>query len=242
MSNEYRTLVLCLPWSRHRWIPRTKASDVELWCFLWHASEQTVDQTIETPVIWDAIAPIMTSLWCSTGLSKLEILAQGFLFFLAGYDTVSDALALLLYCLAIYPDIQERAQEEVDAAFGEKVGQRTRTLQWGLHICVIKSPTTPLFFQKLLKLIRKYQSPELLAFSEGNPTTTSGFPSQRAIHDRGFPWHDGIMWWRFSGGPEGIGIQIWWPHYFSLTILTSKIKKKKICSSGVRFEFTLSAS
>ena len=27
----------------HRWIALTKASDVELWCFLWSASEQTVE-------------------------------------------------------------------------------------------------------------------------------------------------------------------------------------------------------
>ena len=27
----------------HRWIPLTKASDVELWCFLWSAPEQTVE-------------------------------------------------------------------------------------------------------------------------------------------------------------------------------------------------------
>ena len=40
----------------HRWIPLTKASDAELWCFLWSALEQT------TPVVWDAIALIMTSL------------------------------------------------------------------------------------------------------------------------------------------------------------------------------------
>ena len=47
----------------HRWIPLTKkASDAELWCFLWSAPEQTVEKTIETPVIWDAIALIMTSL------------------------------------------------------------------------------------------------------------------------------------------------------------------------------------
>ena len=38
----------------HRWIPLTKVSDAELWCFLWSAPEQTVEQTIETPVIWDA--------------------------------------------------------------------------------------------------------------------------------------------------------------------------------------------
>ena len=46
----------------HRWIPITKANDAELWCFLWSAPEQTVEQTIETLVIWDAIALIMMSL------------------------------------------------------------------------------------------------------------------------------------------------------------------------------------
>ena len=45
-----------------RWIPLTKAIGTELWCFLWSAPEQTVDQTIDTPVIWDTIVLIMTSL------------------------------------------------------------------------------------------------------------------------------------------------------------------------------------
>ena len=43
----------------HRWIPLTKASDADLRCFLW--SEQTVEQTIETMLIWDAMVLIMTS-------------------------------------------------------------------------------------------------------------------------------------------------------------------------------------
>ena len=42
----------------HRRIPLTKASDAELWCFLWSSPEQTV--------IWDAIVHIMTSLLCDT--------------------------------------------------------------------------------------------------------------------------------------------------------------------------------
>ena len=46
----------------YRWLPLTEASDMEHWYFLWPAPEQTVAQTIETPVIWDAIALIMTSL------------------------------------------------------------------------------------------------------------------------------------------------------------------------------------
>ena len=46
----------------HRWIPLTKSSDADLWCFLWSAPEQTVEQTIETPMIWDTIALTMVSL------------------------------------------------------------------------------------------------------------------------------------------------------------------------------------
>ena len=45
-----------------RWIPLTKASDTELWCFLWSAPVQTGEQAMETPVIWDTIVLIMTSL------------------------------------------------------------------------------------------------------------------------------------------------------------------------------------
>ena len=45
----------------------TKASDAELLYFLWIAPEQTVEQTLGTPVIWDAIALIMTSMqWLSS--------------------------------------------------------------------------------------------------------------------------------------------------------------------------------
>ena len=38
--------------THHREIPLTKASDAELWYFLWSAPEQTVEQTIVTPVIY----------------------------------------------------------------------------------------------------------------------------------------------------------------------------------------------
>ena len=47
----------------HRWIPLTKTSNAELWCFLWCAPEQKAEQTVQVLVIWDAMALIMTSLW-----------------------------------------------------------------------------------------------------------------------------------------------------------------------------------
>ena len=42
--------------------PITKASDGELWCFVWSTPKHTVEQTIEAPVIWDTTALIMKSL------------------------------------------------------------------------------------------------------------------------------------------------------------------------------------
>ena len=45
-SNGYNFRVsgpLCGKFTGHRWIPITKASDAELWCFLWSAPEQTVE-------------------------------------------------------------------------------------------------------------------------------------------------------------------------------------------------------
>ena len=53
---------LCREFTSHRWIPLTKGSDAELWCFLWSAPEQIVKKTMEMLVIWNAIALILMSL------------------------------------------------------------------------------------------------------------------------------------------------------------------------------------
>ena len=46
----------------HLWIPLAKASNAEVWCFLWCAPEQTAEQTVDMLVILDALVLIMTSL------------------------------------------------------------------------------------------------------------------------------------------------------------------------------------
>ena len=56
------TGLLCGEFTGHRWIPHPKASDAEFWCFLWSPPEPTENQTMDTPMIWEAIALIMTSL------------------------------------------------------------------------------------------------------------------------------------------------------------------------------------
>ena len=51
---------LCGEFTVHRWIPLTKASDAELWCFLWYAPEYTVEKkTIVRLMICHVIALIM---------------------------------------------------------------------------------------------------------------------------------------------------------------------------------------
>ena len=59
-----------------RWIPLTKTSDGKLWYDL-SAPEQAVEWTIETPVIWDAMALIMTSLHGMLGGKQLGVVPWG---------------------------------------------------------------------------------------------------------------------------------------------------------------------
>ena len=62
-GNTFRvTGILCGEFSGHRWIHRTKASDAELWCFLLSTPEPTLEQAMETQLIREAIALIMTFL------------------------------------------------------------------------------------------------------------------------------------------------------------------------------------
>ena len=68
---------LCEESTGHRWIPVTKASDAELWCFLWSPPEQTAEQTIEMSVMWDAITFIMTSLLVPFHKSQDTLLHPG---------------------------------------------------------------------------------------------------------------------------------------------------------------------
>ena len=54
-------------------------------------------------------------------LTKSETLAQVFLLFVAGYETTSSGLSLLLNCLALHPECQKKVQEEIDRVVSDKV-------------------------------------------------------------------------------------------------------------------------
>uniref|UniRef100_A0A0N4Z4L9 Cytochrome P450 n=1 Tax=Parastrongyloides trichosuri TaxID=131310 RepID=A0A0N4Z4L9_PARTI len=54
------------------------------------------------------------------GMSKCEILAQGFLFLLAGYETTSNTLHFLLFMLAHHQEYQDKCREEIINALDGK--------------------------------------------------------------------------------------------------------------------------
>jgi cytochrome P450 family 9 len=56
-------------------------------------------------------------------LTDDDIVAQALLFFFAGFDTVSTASCFMALELAIYPDVQKKLQDEIDAVNQEHNGK-----------------------------------------------------------------------------------------------------------------------
>ena len=54
-------------------------------------------------------------------LTDKEIVAQSMMFMLAGYETTSNALSFITYCLAVNPEKQEKLLQEVDDKFDDGV-------------------------------------------------------------------------------------------------------------------------
>ncbi|XP_040836340.1 cytochrome P450 3A6-like isoform X1 [Ochotona curzoniae] len=53
-------------------------------------------------------------------LTDTELVAQSIAFLSAGYETTSNTLSLIMYILATHSDVQQKLQQEVDAAFSNK--------------------------------------------------------------------------------------------------------------------------
>ncbi|XP_040189886.1 cytochrome P450 3A24 isoform X3 [Rana temporaria] len=53
-------------------------------------------------------------------LTDTEIMAQGLIFIMAGYDTTSNTLMFMAYLLATHPDVQTKLQEEIETHLPNK--------------------------------------------------------------------------------------------------------------------------
>ncbi|XP_064613083.1 cytochrome P450 3A29-like [Liolophura sinensis] len=54
------------------------------------------------------------------GLTEAEIMAQSFIFLVAGYATTAGTMSLLAYNLALHPECQGQVIEEIDSEIGEE--------------------------------------------------------------------------------------------------------------------------
>ena len=73
--------------------------DAELWYFHSSAPEPRVGQTMETPVIWDTIVPIMTSQWCHICIiNKSPYFEINVSQHQQGSSNMADECYLPLYC------------------------------------------------------------------------------------------------------------------------------------------------
>lgn len=58
-------------------------------------------------------------------LSMKELIAQCFIFFVAGYDTTSTVLSFALYEIARHPEVQEKLREEIHTVLSDNEGELT---------------------------------------------------------------------------------------------------------------------
>ena len=66
-----------------------------------------------------------TTIFFLQGLTKDEIVAQGVLFFIAGYESTASSITFLLYNLALNPEIQQKLYDEIeDVVASSEVGFR----------------------------------------------------------------------------------------------------------------------
>lgn len=77
---------------------------------------------------WDDFLQLMVEARKEDGHSKMRlsddlIMAQCFLFFFAGFDTVANLLSLSAYVLAAFPSIQEKLRDSVERAIAANGGE-----------------------------------------------------------------------------------------------------------------------
>ena len=87
-GNIFRvTGLLCGEFTGHRWIPRTKASDAELWCFLWSALDKRLNKKrhrwfeTQSRSLWRHCNVYLKSVWLTEKLTQKELAAKSWRIF-----------------------------------------------------------------------------------------------------------------------------------------------------------------
>ncbi|XP_045397327.1 cytochrome P450 3A4-like [Lemur catta] len=79
------------------------------------------------------------------GLSDLELIAQSIIFISGGSETTSSVLSFIMYELATHPDVQQKLQEEIDAALPNKTPATYDALLQMEYLDMVVNETLRLF-------------------------------------------------------------------------------------------------
>ena len=161
------TGTLCGEFTGHRWIPITKASDAEFWCFLWFAPEQQKRLSKQSRR-WGFETPS-----CSLWRHSFEIWAHN----------------ITLYCNLLY-----WCDENIHMCISILNG--TMALQWrhNEHDCVSNHQSHQCLLNRYLGADqRKHQSSASLAFVRGSHRRPVNSPHKGPVTRKMFPFDDVIM-------------------------------------------------
>ncbi|XP_066429588.1 cytochrome P450 3A29-like isoform X1 [Eleutherodactylus coqui] len=78
-------------------------------------------------------------------LTDTEIMAQGLIFIIAGFETTSTTLMFLAYVLATHPDVQTKLQEEIDTILPNKAPPTYEALMQMEYLDMVLNETLRLY-------------------------------------------------------------------------------------------------
>ena len=71
-------------------------------------------------------------------VTEIDILANSFVFFVAGFETTATTLSNLFYCLAVHPECQQKLLEEVQK-YGPDFGYEKISKMPYLEACIAET-------------------------------------------------------------------------------------------------------
>uniref|UniRef100_A0A8C0GZV3 Cytochrome P450 n=1 Tax=Chelonoidis abingdonii TaxID=106734 RepID=A0A8C0GZV3_CHEAB len=139
------------------------------------------------------------------GLSDEDLRAEVDTFMFEGHDTTASGISWLLYCMALYPEHQQRCREEIKEILGDRTTIQCCCLYWKYMtystMCIKESlrlyPPVPGVSRQLSKPITFHDGRTL---PEGSLVAVSIY----LIHRNPSMWKDPLVFdpWRFS--PENV--------------------------------------
>ncbi|XP_064334233.1 cytochrome P450 3A29-like [Camelus dromedarius] len=119
-------------------------------------------------------------------LSDQEMAAQGITFLLAGYEPTADSISLLMYKLAVEPEVQQKLQEEIDAVLPSKFPPSYESLEQLEYLDMVLSELLRLFplNSRLGRVCKKVVEVSGVLIPKGTVVTVPVF----ALHDDPEHW------------------------------------------------------